>query len=363
MPEIDEQEIERRLQRLGELMPSAEATRRALDRGQMSLNLDEQIAPAARRGRRTILIALTSAAALVLLLGTLIFAYASGMFQRGGEQEIVRPLPPPILEQPEHRDVVPPVDIVEDDSDPPPQIEPVDEKWGSLTGTFVLVGEAPQPRAVLIASDGAFCGKHEIVDESLVVNPKNHGIQNILVWLRVKRGAPAVVPHPSYDNSASDAVLLQNLNCRFEPHIALVRTSQTLLVRNADPVSHNTKIESSTPYNPLIPVGAETSFEFKSPERLPCRVSCAIHPWMNAWLFVQDHPYMTVTDKNGRFELANLPAGKLELQFWHEKFGYVREVTIDGKPQKWMRGCAEFDIRPAMTDLGVISVQPDDHLP
>jgi Polysaccharide lyase family 4, domain II len=39
--------------------------------------------------------------------------------------------------------------------------------------------------------------------------------------------------------------------------------------------------------------------------------------WMRAYLFVDDHPYYTRTDSQGRFEIEKIPAGKYEVVCWH----------------------------------------------
>jgi hypothetical protein len=37
-----------------------------------------------------------------------------------------------------------------------------------------------------------------------------------------------------------------------------------------------------------------------------------------------------VTDKNGNFELNNLPPGTYTISAWHEKFGTISETIIVG---------------------------------
>ena len=98
---------------------------------------------------------------------------------------------------------------------------------------------------------------------------------------------------------------------------------------------------------------------FGAAEKLPVMVSCSIHPWMKGWLVIRDTPYMAVTDEQGKFEIQNLPAGKWRFMFWQEAAGYVDDVKIGGKPQKWSRGIVEIDIQPGKNDLGKIVVAPD----
>jgi hypothetical protein len=41
------------------------------------------------------------------------------------------------------------------------------------------------------------------------------------------------------------------------------------------------------------------------------------HPWMSGYIHVVEHPYYTVTDSEGRFELKDVPPGKYKLIAWH----------------------------------------------
>jgi hypothetical protein len=72
---------------------------------------------------------------------------------------------------------------------------------------------------------------------------------------------------------------------------------------------------------------------------------------------IQDHPYMAVTDADGRFEIRNIPAGQRTFRFWHEKSGYVTHVKIADREVAWERGLATLEIRSdETTDLGEVRI-------
>jgi hypothetical protein len=48
----------------------------------------------------------------------------------------------------------------------------------------------------------------------------------------------------------------------------------------------------------------------------------------------------------------------LESWRWQEEAGYLRDVTVQGKPQKWERGTPELNLEAGDNDLGEIVVQP-----
>ena len=219
--------------------------------------------------------------------------------------------------------------------------------FATLKGQFLYGKQGTKiPNALKITptKDVQVCGKHQLFDESLVVNPKNRGIQNIILWLSMK---PRPKVHPGYQATADNIITMNNTGCRFEPHVVVVRTSQTFRIGNTDPIGHNSLINflKNLGVNPIIPGGGHVDFNPRIAEIIPTPVSCSIHPWMSGVVLVQDHPYMAVTDEDGRFELKDLPAGKLTIKVWQEKTGYVDEVINDGKKESWRRGRYIVDLK------------------
>lgn len=224
------------------------------------------------------------------------------------------------------------------------------EDWGTLKGRFVYSGDIPAASELKADKDVEVCGKHKLLSEELVVGA-DKGVANVVVFVRDKD----VKVHPDAAAAAKSAkVVLDNKDCRFEPHVALVQVGQDLVVKNSDTVGHNSNIATlkNSPSNNLIPAGGEAKVSFKSAEAIPAQVTCNIHPWMKAWLVVRDNPYAAVSGADGSFEIANLPAGEVELQIWHEKAGYIGEIKVGGKAEKTAKGRKKVKITPAGTDLG-----------
>lgn len=230
--------------------------------------------------------------------------------------------------------------------------------WGDLTMTFKLDGKAPKAKPLVVNKDQQFCGKFGLVDESLVVNKDNNGIANVIVYIYQRPGSKAVPVHPDYDETADAEIVMDNKKCRFEPRVAVLRTSQNLVIKNSDVVGHNTNYATfaNNPDNVLIPAGGQLERKLTSEERLPAKVACNIHPWMTGWFVVKSHPYVGVSDKDGKLSIKNMPAGKWTLQVWQEKSGYVKEVTLNGKKTSWKRGRVEVTIKPGKNDLGEVAV-------
>ncbi len=234
------------------------------------------------------------------------------------------------------------------------------EAWGTLSGQFIYGADAPKSEAIVVTKDVAMCGGKGLVKESLVVNSENKGIANIVVYMYLKSSDPKPPVHESYAETATEKVHFDNLNCRFEPHVVGMRTTQTLVIGNKDPDGHNTKGDclSNDSFNPLIPGNGSLEMQLPKSERLPVTVSCNIHPWMKGFLVVKDNPYFAITDKDGKFEIKNVPAGEWVFQVWHEESGYVDDVIVGGSATKWKKGRVDVNVTASGTDLGKITVPP-----
>jgi hypothetical protein len=227
-------------------------------------------------------------------------------------------------------------------------------EWATLTGRIVVDGKPPKEVAIQVTKDAEVCGKHKLLDEGLLVDDKG-GLANAVIMLKTKN--PAV--NPEYAEHAKDNVELDNKDCRFEPHVAVVLTTQTLLLKNSDPVSHNSKVDplNNPGINPILPVGGEPiKYNFKTEEGLPVKVGCNIHSWMGGYLIVRKDPYAAVTDKTGAFTIKDLPAGtELEFLLWAENPGYLKNATFKGGKAN-EKGRFKIKLKPGVNDLGDIKV-------
>lgn len=235
-------------------------------------------------------------------------------------------------------------------------------EWGDLKVKFTYDGTAPKASAVNVTKDAQFCGTFGLVDEELVVNPKNGGIANVIVYI-YNTGSPPPI-HPDYEKTADAEVVLDNMKCRFEPRVAVMRTTQTLILKNSDTVAHNTNYTCFAPGNTsdnvLIPAGGKVPKKLPAPERRAIQVACNIHPWMKGWVVVRDHPYAAVSDKNGELLIKNIPVGEWTFQFYQEAVGYVADIKLNDKPTSWKRGRPDLEIKPGVNDLGEIKFKLKD---
>lgn len=226
-------------------------------------------------------------------------------------------------------------------------------EWGDISGRFVYGGDAPVATKLTIDKDVDVCGKHNLVNEDLVIGA-DKGVANVVIFVRDRK----IDVHP--DLKATEPVVLDNLNCRFSPHVVFVQTGQELVIKNSDPVGHNSNVATlkNPASNTLIPASGETKVTFRSDEAVPAAVTCNIHPWMKGWVVVRDNPYAAVTGEDGSFTIKGLPAGEVELQFWHEKAGYLDSIVINGKKTDVKRGRMDVEVSADGTDLGEMVLEP-----
>jgi hypothetical protein len=227
-------------------------------------------------------------------------------------------------------------------------------EWGSVKGRFVVDGKPPELTPLVVTKD-QHCIDSKPVNEAAVVG-EDGSLANAVVFLRPPRRGKVEV-HPDYAEKLSEPAVLDNNGCSFKPHVTLVRVGQPFVIKNSDPVGHNTKatLLVNGAFNVTIAAGQEMKTPLTKPERMPLPVNCNIHPWMQGYVLVQDHPYMAVSGEDGTFTIENIPAGKHEFVFWHES-GWVQNAKA-GPVKTDRRGVAELTIAAGQSlDLGDIKV-------
>ena len=233
---------------------------------------------------------------------------------------------------------------------------PTYAQTGDLKVRFQFGGDAPKQKPINATADGAFCGKQGLKDETLIVNPDNKGIKNVILAIYTGRGGSDLDPVAP----AKRELVLANKNCRFEPRVVIAQTGDVLKITNPDAVGHNANLQffNNDAKNPMIPPNQDVSVELKESEPGIVEVRCNIHPWMKALLLVLDHPFAGVSDENGEIVIKGIPVGEHVFRANHEA-GRIDKVSIDGKDEKWSRSRFEFEIKPGMNDLGTVVIPAD----
>ena len=108
----------------------------------------------------------------------------------------------------------------------------------------------------------------------------------------------------------------------FVPHVLVVLKGTTVQFLNSDPVGHNVYWPSIDRNKKLAhnlgtwPQGHEKSFTFNDLGVAP--LLCNVHPEMSGYVVVVSTPYFAVTDKEGNFDIKDVPDGSYTLKTWSE---------------------------------------------
>lgn len=123
-------------------------------------------------------------------------------------------------------------------------------------------------------------------------------------------------------------------NETFVPRVVAVPVGSVVAFPNADPIYHNVfSLSRARAFNlGRYPRGQSKEERFDKPGIV--RVFCDIHSHMSATVIVFNHPWYAIPDADGRFELADVPAGDRELTAWHERLGETTQrIQVEtGRP-------------------------------
>jgi hypothetical protein len=147
----------------------------------------------------------------------------------------------------------------------------------------------------------------------------------------------------------------------FRPPILAVREGQPVVFSNSDGANHNVRSNDSEPANRFsgYPTPVEPyvrTFRHK-PDGRAIVLSCDTHSWMIAWIFVFDHSYFAVTDREGVFHITGVPAGSYQLRVRQPAGGLQRTQVVGVSPGIITRADVAFET--ADLDLGGASPPPD----
>ena len=127
-------------------------------------------------------------------------------------------------------------------------------------------------------------------------------------------------------DAPKDHVVVDQHKMAFIPHVVVVQQGTTVEFLNSDSVGHNVYWPSISGNKKLAhnlgtwPKGEKKPFQFN--DLGVASLLCNVHPEMSGYVVIVPTPYFAVTDKDGNFEIKNVPAGKYSLKTWSE----------DGKP-------------------------------
>ena len=202
----------------------------------------------------------------------------------------------------------------------------------SVKGTVRIKGEIPKPRKIRMNDVENHCGKlnrGEVDGDDISADPKG-----FVKWafVYVKKGLEG----KKFDVPKTPTTIQQQ-GCRYSPHVAGVMVGQDFVMKSGDPILHLPHVaprnNKEWAFSQAKPGDTKTK-QFTAPEVM-VRLICDVHPWMEAWIGVLEHPFHAVTEQGGKFEIKGLPPGNYTIEVWHELYAPVTmdvEVGANTKP-------------------------------
>lgn len=197
----------------------------------------------------------------------------------------------------------------------------------SVAGSIQFTGTAPEQQQLNLDRECTELRDSPAQSQRVVVND-NGTLRWVFVHVKEGLGDQQFAP-------SSEPVILDQQGCMYEPHVFGVQAGQTLKILNSDPLLHNIHAlpDANRPFNFGMPTaGQERDQSFRVPEVM-VRIKCDVHPWMESWAGVTEHPFFGTSDETGAYTIDNLPAGDYVIEAWHEEYGtQTQDVSVgDGE--------------------------------
>jgi plastocyanin len=201
---------------------------------------------------------------------------------------------------------------------------PADSGSG-IKGVVKFEGTAPKPTHIDMSAD-PLCSKGRTTPAATedVVVGSDGGLANVVVY--VSDGLAAKTSQPP-----QESVTLEQKGCQYRPHVLAMQANQKLEIVNSDETTHNIHPTpaNNREWNMTQPHGVSLDHTFAR-EEIAIPIKCNVHPWMRGYIAVFKHPYFAVTDKNGAFDIKDLPPGTYTISAWQEKLGTQTQKLTEG---------------------------------
>ncbi len=197
---------------------------------------------------------------------------------------------------------------------------------GTISGTVSFDGKVPNLKPLSVAAEPMCVKKHATVPNEALVLGSGNTMANVVV--KVIGGLPAGKSWPA----PKEPVVMDQVGCQYVPHVMGIMVGQPFKVLNSDGILHNVHAlpKVNRTFNMAMPPTRKEAIETFAKAEGMFVVKCDVHPWMQSFIGVFSHPFFGVTGADGKFTIANLPAGTYEVEAWHEKLGTQKSTVTVG---------------------------------
>ncbi len=134
-------------------------------------------------------------------------------------------------------------------------------------------------------------------------------------------GLPEEYLKSRLSNMKPERAQIDQRDGKFIPRVLPVRVGTTVNFPNNDDAWHNVfSTSDAKKFNlGLYPPGKTRNVTFNKPGVV--RILCNVHPHMEAYVVVKEHPFFAVSDSRGNYRLPAIPVGRYRLEIWHPELG------------------------------------------
>jgi plastocyanin len=134
-------------------------------------------------------------------------------------------------------------------------------------------------------------------------------------------GVPAEIAKVDLAAAKPKMAVMDQREMTLIPYVLPVLVGTTVDFPNKDKIWHNIYSKSDTKSFDLGLYAPGKSRSVTFDKTGVVRVLCNVHPNMEAFIVVKNHPYFIAPDKSGNYRLDGVPVGKYRLQVWHPQLG------------------------------------------
>jgi hypothetical protein len=192
---------------------------------------------------------------------------------------------------------------------------------GAVVGRVVWQGEIPIVPPFLVRANPT--GGNAVTKRQMqpnpnapLINPTNHGVGNAVVFLRgvdVTKAKPWNLPPVRVEQRDLHLHIQQGDT---DSRYGLVRRGDSIEMVSRDNYFHSLHLSGVGFLTLAFPDPNQPLSRSLMERGVVELTSAAGYYWMRAYIFVDDHPYYTRTDNEGRFSLDKVPPGKYEVVCW-----------------------------------------------
>lgn len=196
----------------------------------------------------------------------------------------------------------------------------VPKNGARVRGTLKYSGGPVDAPRFPVVKDTNICGDGFRSNDALKLTGDSALADGIVQIKGVTHGKP-------WSSDFAEAKMFQ-VECSFQPYMQVIPPGANLYIINLDPILHNVhayEVHGNTKrsiFNFSQPrAGQENWVPLNLRRGNQVMVTCNAHNWMGAWIYVSSSPYLSVTKKDGRFDIPDLPPGTYTLSAWHPILG------------------------------------------